>query len=351
VGFDLRRRSTPADAIHLLCGGALAGQIRLALGAERVACMLDSLATGPCRLDPAAHARARLSYWRVFHRRLSAGPRRAPWKPDRHAVISAIDLKRHVSGRTNASVIVWTGALWNEVLFSWWACDAVLRLGLAPSRLWLAVVPGTAPGYSGSSDARPVSEAFEASRPFERPFLRAGARLWRAFVEGDLPALAHAKVTPPLRPLSWALGSMIPQAVGRGPAARIGLSEYDRQLLECFRAREWGTALSRIRDPTTRERYLWLMQFGDLRIVERLEAWALHEPSILARRVVAGTSPFTRTEYRLDLGGLDALDCGLSTPRSAPAQWLGGYLAYGPHMRWLRRNTKSSWRLVPAPGR
>lgn len=327
-------RPSFSDAIHLVHGGSAAGHLKV-LGAKRVLFSMDSLTTGPASPKPVTHATLRHAYWRDFYRRLPrpAGMRalRSLSPPDE--LTSAKDLKVALRGRrSDQPVVLWTGDPGDEVLFAWWACDALLRCRVSPKGLWVASASAELARGSTSalkSMAVPVSVAwatddavrrvFAVTRRSSAAFLRDGARRWAAFVAGELGALQRPRSTrgqPALRlgPLPRAAVELIPQVRWRGGGRQLHLSDYDERLLGVFSSGAWSTARARLEDPSTRAAFRSLLAgHGDLLIPSRLAAWAAHAPGVLEQRPASAASSFLdAVEYRLTGRGMDLLENGLA---------------------------------------
>ncbi len=133
---DARGRPALGDVIHLAHGDSTSGHLRL-LGAKSVVGGRDSVTTGPSSARPAQHSALRASYWRGFYRRLAmrfdAG----------RGVASATSLSKVLARRrADQPVVLWSSGLWADLLFHWWACDALIRHRVPPKDVWFATARG-----------------------------------------------------------------------------------------------------------------------------------------------------------------------------------------------------------------
>jgi hypothetical protein len=353
-------RPSLGDVVHLVHGGSTAGHLK-ALGAKRVLMMMDSLTTGPASANPAKHLALRRGYWRNFFRQL---PRLKGAKALRDSspfgtVTSATDLKAGLRGRRSGQpVVLWCGADWDELLFVWWACDALLRCKVSPRDIWIASTTAEFNRYGkrelasvAHAEDEEVQRVFTFSRRCSASCLRRGARLWAAFAAGDLGALQRFRgdrtYVPPLGPLPPTAAAFVPQ-LRRGPTLRIGLTEYDSRLLGLFSSGDWCSAMGRLKNGATRNSFMSLMQeYGDLLIPARLATWATCAPDILEHRPASDAKRFLdAVEYRLTDRGIAILQGDLAAPAIAPPIAVGGFVAYAADMKWASESTEDAWRFV-----
>jgi hypothetical protein len=362
------QRPSFGEALHLAHGGSTAGHLK-ALGAKRVLMMMDSLTTGPVSSNPAEHLDLRLAYWRNFYRGLPSPPGK---KAPRFSVgsgpvgtlTSASDLKKGLRGRrTGEPLVLWSGARWDELLFAWWVCDALIRCEVSASDVWVASPTAVVTRHANRELQSPTHaqdedllQMFAASVQCTATLLRSGARLWAAFTKGDLGAIqrlrSHRTSSPPLGPIPAPAAALVPQVHHAGGKQRIGLSDYDRRLLGLFSSGKWSTAIGRLKDAGTSESYLSLMEaYGDLLIPERLNAWAAHGPDILEERPMRqARSTLDAVEYRLTTKGRAILKNGLPLPTAAPEISVGGFVAYAAAMNWACEVGDGKWRFVRLSG-
>jgi HEAT repeat protein len=343
-------------------GGSTAGHLK-ALGAKRVLFSMDSLTTGPASPEPVTHSKLRQTYWRDFYRRLPrpAGRRALRSSSPRGELTSATDLKVALRGRrSDQPVVLWTGDPGDEVLFAWWACDALLRCRVSPRDVWVASASAELDRGSTSelksvawASDEAVRRVFSVSRRSTAAFLRAGARRWAAFAAGELGALQRPlspRGQPALRlsPLPRAAAELIPQVRRRGGGRQLHLSDYDERLLGVFSSGAWSTARARFGDPSTRAAFRSLLDdHGGLLIASRLAAWAAHAPDVLEQRPASAASSFLdAVEYKLTGRGMDLIKNGLTALALAPQMSVGGFVAYAAQMKWGCEFQGEDWRFV-----
>lgn len=351
---EAKGRPAFGDVIHLANGESTFGHLRL-LGARKVLGMRDSLTTGPVSTNPTEHTALRKTYWREFYRRIAIRFSSA------HSLISAADLSKGLAGRKPGQpVVLWSGSLWAELLFVWWACDALSRHGVSPGDVWLASTAGDFARYATRKPETPshasdeeVRRIFTFSRRCTATELRSGARLWSAFAAGDLGALQEARTkaasAPPLGPMPASACVMVPQLRRKGRQSRLHLSDYDQRLLGLFTSGEWSTALGRLKNRDTKAGFMSLLEgYGDMIIPVRLAEWASHAPDVLESRPIPGAvTALGAVEYRLTNRGTELLHQGLSQPTEAPPIAIGGFVAYASDMEWACDRRDGEWSFVP----
>lgn len=320
-------RPSFGEVFHLAHGGSTAGHLK-DLGAKHVVMMMDSLTTGPASPSPAKHFALRRDYWRDFYRHL---PRPTGGKAPRFSsppgtLTSSSDLKTGLRGRRRGQpLVLWSGAGWDELLFVWWACDALLRCRVSPEDIWVASPTAEFNRYAtrelesvSHANDEDVLRVFTFSRRCGAAFLRSGARQWAAFTAGDLGALQKSRSgrvsAPPLGPLPPTAAAFVPQFRRRGRTRTLHLSDYDRRLLGLFSSGDWSSAMGRLKNAVTRDAFMSLLQgYGDLLVPARLAAWAMHAPDILEQRPANDAKSFLNAvEYRLTTTGIALLEGGLT---------------------------------------
>jgi hypothetical protein len=353
------------DVVHLAHGGSTMGHLT-ALGAKRVFGMMDSLTTGPASANPSRHAEVRNTYWREFYRSLPQPPgsRRLRHQKVRDTLSTAADLRVALRGRRpGQSVVLWAGTTWAEILFVWWACDALERCRVHASDVRIACRAGefaryvSRPLYTPAHAAdEEVLRLFSFSRRARPSLLRAGARLWSAFAKGDLGYIQTRRdsrlLDPPLEPIPRTAAYLIPQIHKSGGEFTIHLSRYDERLLGLFGPGEWSTAMERMKDPATQKSFMSLMEgYGDLLIPARLAQWASDVPEVLEKRPAANATSFLNAvEYRLSEKGRATLHANIDF-KECPKIAIGGFVAYKRTMKWFTENLEGIWRFVAAPSR
>lgn len=343
-------RPTFHEVIHLAHGGSTFGHLR-ALGAKRVIGAEDSLTTGPASIVPRTHALLRVAYWRAFNRALPRLPGvRAPrYSTSRGTIVSASELKVGLRGRSGLPIVLWSGTAWDDLLFGWWACDALIRSKVSPSDIWVASTTAEFNRHAkrqlpsaAHADDDDVLRVFTFSRRCTSAFLRSGARLWRAFTTGDLGALQRSVSLPA------PAAAFVPQVQSIGRKKRFRLSAYDSRLLGMFASGDWSMAMGRLKDATTRHAFMSLLDgYGDLLIPVRLADWAAHAPAVLECRPTGqATSYLHAAEYRLTKKGMAIVREGLPDLAIAPEMVVGGFVAYAPDSKWGCETVDGEWRFV-----
>lgn len=331
------------DAWHLVHGGTTLRP----LASKRVLIFEDALENGPVSNSPLRHRVLREEYWRTFYRRLPSIGRGGTWKSASSDLISANDLKKRLKNKR--PIVLWSGGTWLEILFVWWACDALIRCEIDPAEVWVGSATGELAKWASRLSPthirrREFLSVLAFNRRCDAEFLSTGARLWGAFCHGDLGVVeAHRAAAVPHLPIHSS--DFIPEVRGH---SRLFLSSYDTRLLGLFASGEWNSAIASLSSPDTRRTFISLLDgHGDLLISIRLSEWAHHAPDILECRRAENPKSYSRVfEYRLTARGVAMLVEGFDSPTIAPPMTVGGYIAYGLRMKWAKRVVNDNWHFV-----
>lgn len=302
------------------------------IGAGKVVQALDRLVIGPCRRDPAEHARARLSWWR------STGELDQLYSPE---------------NEWDQPIVVWVSASIVERVNLWRTCAWLRRLGFASHDVFVLDfdrIPGAGtpkeppPPFDCTSSVSDHPDEILLSRlaaaePWPSPRYDRAVTLWDEYVDADPTSFVESCLQgvpgfPEMGPLSTFRASLFPRRTDEGT---LRLSRLD-ELLFTILSDAWLTPVATFAHESAAgvELRQWLSCTGDLFLEERLSQWARHGLGAVERAV--GPKPDVEmlpSVYRLSDTGRRLRDDGLRQLSDAPSLPVGGIDAYAPTSPWV----------------
>lgn len=315
------------------------------LGISNVALSLDRLVVGPCRRDPAEHARARLA-----------------WSP----ATEGLDQLGSQQFRWEAPVVLWVSASIIERINLWRAC-AWLRDGGLTNQDVLVLDFDALPRQRTPKEPLPpfdctasvsdhpddvLLQRLSAAQPWPSPRFDRAVSLWEEFVDSDPTSfvqscLQGAPGFSELGPLWAFLSGLFPRAVDD---RTLRLSRLDQALFAIL-SETWLTSIAMVAHKSEAgvELRQWLSCTGDLFVDERLDHWARHGSGAVERAPNPSSKVgVSSSVYRLTDTGKRLRDVGLSHLADAPPLPIGGIEAYAPASPWVVLPSKSSLSLRAA---
>ncbi|MEZ4308528.1 MAG: DUF1835 domain-containing protein [Polyangiaceae bacterium] len=305
----------------------------LKIGAANVVRAFDTLIIGPCRRDPAEHARARRAWWhtrREFDRLYKP---KTHWEPP---------------------IVVWAAASIAERVNLWRTCSWLRHRGIATRDVSIIELDPTPfsnipdeppPPFDGISSVahhpdNVLLERLRSARPWPSARYERAVRLWDQFVDSDPSRFVRScrrgvEGFPELAPLWTFLSAFFPRRTGRGA---LYLSRFDELLLTVL-SDQWMTPLDVYvhQSQAGDELQQWFLATGDLFTDYRLAQWAQHASGAVER--APGPKPpghpMLSSVYRLTDAGKRLRDGGLQQLTDAPALPIGGIEAYAPSSSWI----------------
>ena len=345
------------EPVHVLFGDTSS---RILRGCDAVV-LEDSLARGPCHLDPVRHAQQRRAYWRATVEAPSPMParlRREFIASLTTSIFSARELTAALATfPEDQPVLLWTAPLWGERLSLWWTLDALRQGGVNPERFWVAE-PHVAYSNSGApqdtslcniNDER-LAQAFADRRPLHRGLLRSGAAMWRRYAASSPRAFDAARRQgnlhfPDLPIIAELHGMFFPRVVG-SRSTTLRLSAIDQIFFNQIQTDAWVRPIDMLRNIRSLGEFLCLV--GDTFLPDRLRALAGHcpeNPLLLSRQIKEGVNHLTRVAYQLTPHGVRVRDRGLDRAGDVPPLFVGGCEVYAGNRPWARRLTGTRWRI------
>ena len=304
----------------------------LRLGIGKVVQALDRLVIGPCRRDPAEHARARREWWHSTEEWDQLYSPDIRWEPP---------------------VVVWVSASIVERVNLWRACAWLRRIGLASQDVFVLDferIPtrGTPkeplPPFDCTSSVSDhpdelLVERLAAAEPWPSARYDRAVSLWDEYVDADPSRFIQSHLQgvegfPELGPLWTFLSSLFPMKTEEGA---LRLSRLD-ELLFTILSDQWLTPVAVFAHESEAgvELRQWLSCTGDLFLEDRLAQWARHASGAVQR--AAGQRPDVEglsSVYRLTDAGRRFRDDGLPQLSDAPALPIAGIEAYAPSSPWV----------------
>jgi hypothetical protein len=305
----------------------------LKIGAANVVRAFDTLVIGPCRRDPAEHARARMAWWHTpkeFDRLYKPKTR---WEPP---------------------IVVWASARIAERVNLWRTCSWLRHLGIATRDVFIIeldpILPERMPeelrapfdGISSVADHpdEVLLERLRAARPWPRVRYDRAVRLWDQYVDANPSRFVRSCARgvegfPELGSVWTFLSAFFPRRTGDGA---LRLSRFDELLLTVL-SDKWMTPVDVYihRSQAGHELQKWFFATGDLFTDERLAQWARHGSEAVERAAgpKPASHPMLSSVYRITEKGVRIRDVGLSQLQDAPALAVGGTEAYAPSSPWV----------------
>jgi hypothetical protein len=318
-------------AIHLVAGSAGAGWVK-AIGAKRGIASDDRLTSGPCDVDPVRHAELRRAWDTEV----------APYTEWRSALDLA-KLRTVIAG--DAPIVLWGTRAYSDLVWIWWALDALDRIGAARVRCWLAR-PHCDDPYArvGMFDADAMREAFAAATAVTAEQWREGAELWSKFASPSPLAFDEARrrgsrAFPELTSNAELHGAWFPQFAD----GRLRLSELDEILLGNV-GDSWRTP-RKIVGALPADRLMQLVWMFDAYFhAERLRQWATI--GVLEREPAEKDNLYDEDRFRATDRARALLSDGLERVSDAPPMQVGGCRVNGPASPWVRIDDDAGWRLA-----
>jgi hypothetical protein len=321
-----------ADAIHLVFSDSGMGCL-LGAGAKRsrVHGSGDALTSGPCDVDPARHEKLREA-WDIER----------GWPGSGHR-IGLERLRTMIAGVE--PVVLWGTRAYLDLVWLWWALDALRRIGAERSRFFIAR-PAPADPLSGCGGSTPdeAHVALAAATPIRDDEWREGAELWSEYASSSPLAFDEARrngstVFPELTSSAELHGAWFP----RFTDGRLRLSELDAVLLGGV-GETWLTTSDLLHTLPEREvaRVEW--PFYPFASIYRLRAWAMH--GVLEREAVDDENPWVQDRFRATDSSRALIDHGLDGVDDAPPLYVGGCLVNDRTSPWVRIEDESGWKLA-----
>jgi hypothetical protein len=315
-----------AEAIHLVSGSAAAGWVK-AIGAKTGITSDDKLTSGPCDVNPVRHAELRRTWDGAEFRR--------PFDLER--------LRGAIAGE--APIALWGTRAYSDLVWIWWALDALDRIGVARSRCWLAQ-PYSDDSYAivGMFDADEMRAAFSAATPITDDQWREGGELWSQFASPSPLAFDEVR-----RRGSSAFSELTSSAEIHGAwfprfdNGRLRLSELDEVLLGNV-GDSWRTPNNVIGTLPERGHEQLISPFDAYFTVERLRHWATH--GVLERETLDDQNPYEQDRFRATDRARALLSDGLDRVSDAPPMYVGGCRVNDPASPWVRIAAAAGWRLA-----
>ena len=320
------------EAIHLVSGSAASGQlIGTRARIKRIYRSDDKLTSGPCDIDPFRHAELR----RVWD---MDGVPYAWRKP-----LDLADLRTALAG--NDSVVLWGTRAYSDLIWIWWALDALSRVGAAGPRCFLARPHSDDPLVTmGGLPPEAARIALAAANPITAEEWREGAELWIQYASPsplafDQTRRKRSSAFPELTSSAEPHGAWFP----RIRDGRLRLSALDEVLLGGI-GDSWRTTDEVLRAlPDNRvEQLVW--PFDAYFAIVRLRAWAAH--GVLDREVLTDMNPYAQDRFRATDRVRALLDHGLERVGDAPPMFVGGCRVNDSTSPWVRIEDDDGWRLA-----
>jgi hypothetical protein len=307
----------------------------LKIGATNVVPAFDTLIIGPCRRDPAEHARARPVWWHSTEEFDKLYKPEIRWEPP---------------------VVIWVSSSISERVNLWRACSWLRHLGIATRDVLILEFDPTPPTCDPDPEEPPplfdsissvahhpddvLLERLKTARPWPRARYDRAVRLWDQYVDADPSRFVRScfqsiEGFPELAPLWTCLSGFFPRRSGGGT---LRLSRFDQLLLTVL-SDEWLTPLKVYIDDSQagEELYQWFSATGDLFTEYRLAEWARHHGGAVER--APGPKPpdhlMMGSVYRLTDTGRRLRDEGLQQLSDAPGMPIMGIEAYAPSSPWV----------------
>lgn len=319
-----------ADAIHVVSSESGAGQL-LAAGARRARIRIsnDRLTSGPCDVDPVRHEELRQAWARWYIKRLPLE-----------------ELRAAIAG--DEPVVLWGTGAFADLVWLWWALDALRRIGADGPRFLLARPRRDHPLETvGGSSPEKALVALEAAQPITDDVWREGVELWRKYASPSPLAFDEARRTgsvvfPELTSSTDLFGAWFPRFID----GRIRLSELDEVLLGALDP-SWITASKLLGRLPAHQMEMVAWPFEPYFFLERLRGWAVR--GVLEREEVADENPWTRDRFRANEKTRALVDEGLDWIDDAPSLHVGGCVVNNPASPWVRIEDGLGWRIARCP--
>jgi hypothetical protein len=320
-----------AEAIHLVSGTAGAGQLKGA-GARKGIHSDDRLTSGPCDVDPVRHTELRRTW------DLEVAPY-IEWR----SALDLAKLRTVIAG--DAPIVLWGTRAYANLVWIWWALDALGHIGVERSRCFLARPHADDPfaivGMFGADETR---HALAAATAITDDQWREGIDLWMKFASPSPLAFDEARrqgssAFPELTSSTELHGAWFP----RFEDGRLRLSELDEVLLGNV-GDSWRTP-RKIVGALPEPRITQLVRMFDAYFhVERLCQWAAR--GVLERETVEEDNPFEQDRFRATDRARALLSDGLERVGDAPPMYVGGCRVNDPSSPWVRIVDNAGWRLA-----
>lgn len=353
---------------------SVAGKILKGLGAKSVLTYPDILTHGPVSADSKRHRKERMKYLRAFYTSLFSGEPAAikaqvdeAMRPLEGGYLSAEQFGS-AAGRLakGGRFVVWTTPTFEDRLFLWFACSALLQEGISPARIGIAepqlLLPSPVAARARYANLSQLSdEDFEAEFDeifYPEPiYTETAANLWETFASVSPRQLAVSvghtrKFFPQFFVFIEDFANLFPRATG--PAGRrrdrrarqaLGLSAFDHDLFSRLSDAKFCAA-HEVLDEDFRQKYAFL---GDHVALARLRQWGeargegepyLHvEPN--PERAPGDTDPMVQFRYKLSAPGRALRDDGFEAGRKLPIFTTGNARTYAGTKPWV--SVKDGW--------
>jgi hypothetical protein len=319
------------DAIHLVEGSSAMGWL-MSMRVKRGARTDDRLTSGPCDIDPDRHAELR----RRWDREVAPG---VEWR----SLLDLAALRQRIDD--DALVVLWGTRAYSNLVWMWWALDALERIGVARSRCVLARPHSDDPfAIVGAFDADEMRDAFAAATEATEDQWREGRELWIKFASPSPLAFDEARrrgssAWPELTASADLHGAWFPRVID----GRLLLSELDEELLGNIG--DGSDEPRKIIGTLPDHRISQLVGMFDAYFhVERLRQWATL--GVLEREAGEGMSPYVQDRFRVTDRARALLNDGLEHVSDAPPMYVGGCRVNDPASPWVRIEDDAGWHLA-----
>src|SRR5690554_1356195 len=355
---------------------SVTGGILKRLGAKSVLTYPDLLTHGPVSADSKRHRKERLKYLRAFYTSLYSGNPAAnktqvdaAMRPLEGGYLTAEQFGS-AAGRLakGGRFVIWTTPTFEDRLFLWFACSALLQEGISPDRIGIAepqiLLPSPIPARARYANLRQLSdEDFEAE--FDEVFypepiyIETAANLWETFASVSPRQLAVSvghtrKFFPQFFVFIEDFANLFPRATeppGRRRDTRsrhaLRLSEFDHDLFANLSDAEFRMA-DEVLDDDLLEKYAYL---GELAALVRLREWGeatgedasylIVEPN--PERAPGDADPMAQFRYRLSAAGRALFEDGFEAGRKLPIFTSGNARTYAGKKPWVSLKDESTW--------
>jgi hypothetical protein len=339
----MRSRSfSPASAVHVVRGEMAASVLKRA-GYSAVA-VDDELSYGPSSPDPTLHGAVRMSFWADQREEGHDYAHRRDLSLDDVVLDSDALSKALPNAHDAGAVIVWSSAYWPDVLFRWWAIDALMRHPVKGRTHWVAVPNAEWKWPGGLTEAEVVADCRYSL--VSLPLANRAAAAWRAFASKSPQWLATPEkrrrlLTPKDRKTAWFYGAVLPRIARAG--GHLGLSIIDEWLLSKFC--EWRSLSDVFRASTFPQDFWPILNLGESLLYSRLASWSKQGGGVFMNTQAADSKRPSDERHRLTDEGRLLLERGLARIDDSPPVQVGGYSSAGQSALWALSEHRNYWTL------
>lgn len=304
----------------------------------------DELTCGPSSADPRQHGAVRRSFW-AAQRREGHDFAHAPDLSLNEAVLDTDALSKALPNARDAeAIVVWSSLYWPDVLFRWWAFDALMSNAEKGRTYWVAAPNAEWKWPGGLTEAEVVADC-----RFTRvslPQARRAAAAWLAFASDSpewlaTPGRRRALLAPRDRGVSWFYAALLPR-IGRA-GGNLGISIIDEWLLSNFH--EWRSLSDVFRASAFPQDFWPMLNLGESLLYARLAWWSRHRGGVFMNtQAVESHRPSDQRHCLTDEGRL-LLERGLARLDDSPPVQVGGYSSADRSPQWALSEHPNHWTL------